>query len=238
MKEDRSVGSSNDDTRVTQGRYDRQASLFDFMEAPVEFLAFRSLRKRLWSEVGGERLLEVGVGTGKNLGYHPEGIRSVGIDLSPRMLARAARRAERSGRHVDLILADAQNLPFRADVFDTAAATFVFCSVPDPVLGLSEVNRVVREQGRIHLMEHVRAGNSVIGRIMDLLNSIAVRLSGANINRDTVSNVAVSGIRINSVESRGFGIIKLIRCAALRQSDRGEEAELTSEEVTGDVALQ
>lgn len=217
MQEDRSVGNSDDETRVTQGRYDRQAGLFDFMEAPVEFLAFRSLRKRLWSEVGGERLLEIGVGTGKNLSYHPEGSRSVAIDLSPRMLERAARRAERSGRDVDLILADAQRLPFRDDVFDAAAATFVFCSVPDPVLGLCEVNRVVREDGRIHLLEHVRAGSSIIGRIMDLLNPMAVRLSGANINRDTVSNVA-RAMNVDSVASRGLGIIKVIRASVKRAS--------------------
>ncbi len=219
MQEDRSAGNSNDDTRVTQGRYDRQAGLFDFMEAPVEFVAFKSLRKKLWSEVSGGRLLEIGVGTGKNLGYHPEGSRSVAIDLSPRMLERAVRRAERSGSQVDLILADAQHLPFRDDVFDAAAATFVFCSVPDPVLGLGEVSRVVRDDGRIHLLEHVRSGNSIIGRIMDLLNSLAVRLSGANINRDTVSNVA-RVMKVDSVASRGFGIIKVIRASAKRASTR------------------
>jgi ubiquinone/menaquinone biosynthesis C-methylase UbiE len=87
--------------------------------------------------------LEVGVGTGKNLPYHPEGSRSVAVDLSPGMLRRAARKADRLGRDVDLVLADAQRLPFRDGVFDAAAATFVFCSVPDPVMGLGEVRRVV-----------------------------------------------------------------------------------------------
>jgi ubiquinone/menaquinone biosynthesis C-methylase UbiE len=217
MQQPPNVRDPDRNTRQTQGRYDRQAGLFDFMEAPVEFLAFRSLRKKLWSEVGGERLLEIGVGTGKNLAYHPEGARAVAIDLSPRMLERAARRAEHSGRHVDLVLADAQHLPFRDEVFGAAAATFVFCSVPDPVLGLAEVNRVVREEGRIHLMEHVRAGNSIIGRIMDLLNPLVVRLSGANINRDTVSNVA-KAMKVDSVASRGFGIIKIIRASTRRAS--------------------
>lgn len=220
MREKRNVRDSSHDTRVTQGRYDRQAVLFDVMEAPVEFVAFRPLRKRLWSEVRGARILEIGVGTGKNLAYHPQGAHSVAIDLSPRMLERAVRRAERSGRHVDLILADAQHLPFRDDVFDAAAATFVFCSVPDPVLGLSEVARVVRGEGQIHLLEHVRAGNSIAGRVMDLLNPIAVRLSGANINRDTVSNVAKAGVKVDSVASRGLGIIKVIRASVKRAATR------------------
>jgi ubiquinone/menaquinone biosynthesis C-methylase UbiE len=203
----------------TQQRYDRQASLFDVMEAPVEFVAFKALRKGLWSGVQGERILEIGVGTGKNLGYHPQGARSVAIDLSPGMLARAVRRARQSGREVDLILADAQHLPFRDDVFDAAVATFVFCSVPDPVLGLSEVARVVRGEGQIHLLEHVRASNAIAGRAMDLLNPLAVRLSGANINRDTVSNVAKAGVNVDSVGSSGLGIVKTIRASVPRAAE-------------------
>ena len=95
-----------------------------------------------------------------------------------------------------------------------AAATFVFCSVPEPVNGLQEVRRVVRDGGRVHLLEHVRARNPIVGRLMDLANPIAVRLSGANINRDTVSNVEKAGIALDAVESRGFGILKLIRGSA------------------------
>lgn len=202
---------STDDTLLTQARYDRQAGRYDFSEAPIEFLAFRRLRKRLWSEVRGDRLLEIGVGTGKNLAYHPRHARSVAVDLSPRMLRKAARRARDLGRDVDLVLADAQHLPFRDGAFDVAVATFVFCSVPDPVVGLREVNRVVGVDGEIALLEHVRAGNPVVGWLMDRLNPVAVRLSGANINRDTVSNVAGAGLKVDAVESHGLGIIKLIR---------------------------
>ncbi len=218
---------SNHNTRQTQGRYDRQASLFDAMEAPFELFAFKALRKKLWAKVSGARVLEIGVGTGKNLAYHPQGVRSVAIDLSPRMLERAIRRAEKSGQPVDLILADAQHLPFRDGVFDAAAATFVFCSVPDPVLGLSEVARVVRGEGQIHLLEHVRSGNSIAGRIMDLLNPLAVRFSGANINRNTVSNVAKAGVKVDSVASRGLGIIKVIRASVGRAAtpDSGQGSE-------------
>src|SRR3990172_6509003 len=197
-------------TSLTQKRYDRQAVLFDFWEAPIEALGFKRLRKRLWSEVQGRSLLEVGVGTGKNLPYHPQSARSVAVDLSPRMLRRAASRARRLEHDVDLVLADAQHLPFRDGAFDAAAATFVFCSVPDPVMGLREVRRVVRDEGQVHLLEHVRAGNRVVGRLMDLINPVAVRLMGANINRDTVGNVERSGFALKSAESRGFGILRLI----------------------------
>lgn len=196
----------------TQRRYDRQASLFDVTEAPVEALLFRRWRRRLWSQVKGDRVLEVGVGTGKNLSHHPANVRVVGVDLSPEMLRRARAKVDSQGRQADLILADAHHLPFRDGVFDEAAATFVFCSVPDPVAGLREVARV--STGRVHLMEHVRSANPVIGRIMDLLNPITVRLLGANINRNTVENVRKAGVERDDVESKMFGIVKLIRGTA------------------------
>jgi ubiquinone/menaquinone biosynthesis C-methylase UbiE len=202
------------DSLTTQRRYDRQAALFDLMEVPIELLVFGRLRRRLWAEVDGARLLEVGVGTGKNMPYHSEGTRAVAVDISPQMLRRAASRARRLERDVDLVLADAQHLPFRNGAFDAAAATFVFCSVPEPVNGLQEVRRVVRDGGRVHLLEHVRARNPIVGRLMDLANPIVVRLSGANINRDTVSNVGKADIALDAVDSRGFGILKLIRGSA------------------------
>ena len=214
------------ETARTQSRYDRHAALYDFTEAPMELLALGRLRRRLWADVRGDALLEVGVGTGKNLSHYPKGARMVAVDLSPKMLRRAASRARRLGLDVDLVLADAQRLPFREDVFDAAAATCVFCSVPDPVAGLGEVRRVVRHGGRVHLLEHVRARNALVGRLMDFMNPVAVRLTGANINRDTVSNVAKAGIGLDSVESRGFGLVKLIRGSpGAGRPSRGEPAE-------------
>lgn len=199
------------ETRLTQRRYDRQAALYDLREVPVEALGFKRFRKLLWQAVKTGRLLEIGVGTGKNMPHYPPGSRVVAVDLSPRMIRKANAKAQRLGREVDLVIADAQRLPFRDGAFDGAAATFVFCSVPDPVTGLEEVNRVVRAGGRIDLLEHVRARFPAAGWVMDRLNPIVVRMMGANINRDTVGNVSRAGIDIDEVESRGFGIIKLVR---------------------------
>src|SRR3972149_3746094 len=80
--------TETEESLTTQRRYDRQAALFDLMEVPIELLAFGRLRKRLWDEVSGALVLEVGVGTGKNLPYHPDDARSVAVDISPRMLRR------------------------------------------------------------------------------------------------------------------------------------------------------
>lgn len=222
----------------TQRRYNRQAALFDLMEIPVEFLAFGKLRRRLWDEADGAIVLEIGVGTGKNIPYHRADAHTVAVDISTRMLRRAARRARGLARDVDLVLADAQHLPFRDSAFDEASATFVFCSVPDPVAGLQEARRVVRDGGRVHLLEHVRARNPIVGRLMDLANPIAVRLSGANINRETVSNVAKAGLALDSVESLGFGIIKLIRGSAGQRPSGQGERQPPDQKVKNDVACR
>ena len=208
-----SISNTSEDeaTATAQRRYDRQAALFDLTELPLELLVFRGLRRRLWGQIEGHRVLEIGVGTGKNVPFYPTKGRVVALDLSPRMLQKAVARAGRLGRQPDFVLADAQHLPFQDGAFEETASTFVFCSVPDPVAGLQEARRVVRDGGRLNLLEHVRAPNSLLGWLMDRLNPIAVRLTGANINRDTVANVEKADIEVDSVESKGLGIIRLIR---------------------------
>jgi phosphatidylethanolamine/phosphatidyl-N-methylethanolamine N-methyltransferase len=195
--------------KTTQRRYDRQALLYDLNDMPMELFA-RALRRRLWAKVDGGHVLEVGVGTGRNLPYHPPQSEVTAIDISPKLLAKAARKARKGGRLLELGLMDAQRLAFADDSFDSAAATFVFCSVPDPLVGLAEVRRVLKPGGRLLLLEHVRLKNRIMGWIMDRLNPIAVRLSGANINRDTVDNVAKAGFDIVGVDRRMGGLVKLI----------------------------
>jgi ubiquinone/menaquinone biosynthesis C-methylase UbiE len=195
--------------KATQRRYDRQARGYDLKDAPMELFA-RALRRRLWAKIGGGRVLEVGVGTGRNLPYHPPESGVTAIDISPKLLAKAASKARKNGRLLELALMDAQGLAFGDGSFDSAAATFVFCSVPDPLVGLAEVRRVLKPGGRFLLLEHVRLKNRILGWLMDRLNPIAVRLSGANINRDTVGNVAKAGFEVVAVDSHMGGLVKLI----------------------------
>lgn len=199
-------------TQATRRRYQRIAPFYDFMETMVE-QRFRPWRERLWSLVRGSTVLEVGVGTGKNMTYYPDNLSATGIDLTPGMLERARKRTKALGldSRVSLRLGDAQSLDFPDASFDTAIATFVFCSVPDPVLGLREMKRVVKLGGRVLLLEHVRSPNPFLGKIMDLLNPLVVRMMGANINRRTVENVRRAGLEIERVEDLSMGgIFKLI----------------------------
>ena len=150
---------------------------------------FAPWRAALWRRVRGQRVLEVGVGTGKNIPYYPEGLKVSAIDLSPRMLEEAKAQAACEGVDVELLEADAQALPFADSSFDVAVATFVFCSVPNPVLGLSELHRVLTPGGQLLLLEHVLSHKPLLRLPMRLLNPLTVRMSGANINRETVENV-------------------------------------------------
>lgn len=197
-------------TATTRARYQRLAPMYDRMEGMSE-RRFHPWRQRLWSLVQGPRVLEVGVGTGKNMLFWPHEVEITAIDLTPGMLERARQRAAELKLSVDLRLGDVQALEFPDASFDTAVATCVFCSVPDPVLGLRELKRVVKPGGQIILMEHMRAPQEVIGKVMDVLNPLVVRVMGANINRRTVENVGAAGWSIAQAEDLGMGgIMKLI----------------------------
>jgi phosphatidylethanolamine/phosphatidyl-N-methylethanolamine N-methyltransferase len=192
-------------------RYDRIAPFYDWMEGMMERLAFRKLRARLWAQVTGEKLLEVGVGTGKNIPYYPPGVEVAGIDLSPRMLERARMRAVAAHRKVDLREMDAQALGFPDASFDAVVGTFVFCSVPDPVAGLRELARVTKPGGRIFLLEHMRPRGRFLGRVFDVLNPLTVRAFGVNINRRTLENITKAGLRIREQERFGrSGIVAMV----------------------------
>ena len=190
-------GPRSDQEAVTR-RYDRNARFYDLYDKPMDLLGVGRRRKRLLSQARG-RTLEVGVGTGRNLPLYPFGVQLSGIDVSANMLAKAKHTAERRHVAVDLQLADAQHLPFPDGSFDTVTATCVFCSVADPVTGLREVARVVRSDGRVLLLEHVRPRNQVLGWIADRLNPLVSRLLGPDINRRTEDNVAAAGLDIVDV---------------------------------------
>lgn len=197
-------------TALTRARYQRISPIYDRLEWLME-RRFRPWREKLWQFVDGPRVLEVGVGTGKNMELWPLNCKITAIDLTPGMLDIAHQRAKTLNRHADLQLGDVQRLQFPTATFDSVVATFVFCSVPNPIKGLLEIRRVIRPGGQILLLEHVRIDRPVIGTLMDILAPFIVRLNGANINRRTVENIRMAGMQIERVDDLDdMGMFKLI----------------------------
>jgi ubiquinone/menaquinone biosynthesis C-methylase UbiE len=183
------------------------------MEWFVERAVFKPWRKLLWSRIEDGSVLEIGVGTGKNIPFYPSGTNMTAVDLSDGMMSYAKRQAEDLSKPVNFHQMDVQALTFSDNSFDTAMATFVFCSVPQPVVGLKELGRVVKPGGDIWLLEHVRINKPVIGFLMDILNPMIVRIMGANINRQTVQNVEAAGLKVLEVQNLKGDLVRLIHAS-------------------------
>ncbi|WP_010631718.1 class I SAM-dependent methyltransferase [Sporolactobacillus vineae] len=188
-----------------QKRYNRISGIYDTMDQMIR----ESWRRELLGHVHG-RVLEAGVGTGANLPFYPEKAEVTGIDFSRGMLDRARKKLEQgpNNSRIHLEEADIQALPFADDTFDFVVSTCVFCSVPDPVLGLRELKRVCKPDGRILMLEHMRSKNPVVGVLMDLLNPLTVRLWGANINRRTMDNIRRAGLTVLEEKPLFYSILK------------------------------
>ena len=194
-----------------QSRYDRNAWFFDFQDSIFGKMMDDGKKEIIATAKG--KVLEVGVGTGASLAHYPEGVELVGIDISPKMLARAEAKSDCFPGQLTLQVGDVQNLDFPDDSFDMVITSCVFCSVTDPIKGFQEINRVLKPDGIGLHLEHVRSKKPVIGKLMDLLNPIVVRMMGANINRDTAENIRRSGLRIMEEKDRWLDILKLFTVA-------------------------
>lgn len=199
-------------TEFTRKRYNTTSVIYDLMEWPIEQLWYKKWRRQLWNHINGPKVLEIGVGTGKNIPFYPNSVYIAGIDLSEGMLNRAKRvLGNQDKNRVTLHEMDAQQMEFPDDTFDEVVATFVFCSVPDPVLGLREAFRVAKPGGKLHLLEHMRAEQSLLASVMETLDAPIHFLSGVHIARQTVSNVKKAGWEIEQVEDlTAKGIFKKI----------------------------
>lgn len=174
---------------------------------PIEALGLSRRRSALLRDARG-LVLEVGAGTGLNLPHYRDASTVIATEPEPAMLMQARPRAASAKVPVRLVCADAQSLPFADGTFDCAIATCVFCTVPDPLAGFRELRRVLRPDGELRLLEHVRAPSAWAARLQDLAAPGWSRLAGGcRLNRPTLETVQAAGFRVTHLERRFGGVV-------------------------------
>jgi demethylmenaquinone methyltransferase/2-methoxy-6-polyprenyl-1,4-benzoquinol methylase len=176
-------------------KYDRYSRVYDAFEYITERLWFAKWRKILLQDLNGW-VLEIGVGTGKNLQHYPQNARVIGVDLSGGMLAKARKRLRGLPTKAWLVMANGERLPFKSNAFQTIVLTYVLCSIPRPVKSLREAARVLVPPGEIRMLEHVLSKNRIIALFEKIHSPLTRWLFGFNLNRDTPENIRRSGVQI------------------------------------------
>jgi len=198
----------------TFDRYQRIAPVYDLLELPFEYGRYRQIRRVLFQGLSG-RVLDAGVGTGRNFPFYPPGTKVVGIDISPAMLARAERKRKSAPVDVQLRQMDVTRLDFADRTFDAAVATFLFCVLPEKlqVPGLRELSRVVKKGGAVRLLEYVRPHRTVRRVIAKLWEPWIAWAYGASFDRRTEEHLPRAGLEI--IEAR-FVVDDLVRLISAR----------------------
>jgi ubiquinone/menaquinone biosynthesis C-methylase UbiE len=202
-------GSGPAETLRVKAIYDREAEHYDRIARLAERLLFGDGRAWAASHASG-KVLEIAVGTGRNISFYPLDVRLMGIDVSPAMLAGARRRAVAERRHVTLVAGDAQTLPFRSGRFDTLLGTLALCTIPDERAALSEAWRVLRAGGRLVLLEHVRSPNFLVRFVQRRLDRAATRYAGDHLLRDPMDHLASAGFSVDLIERSRWGVVERV----------------------------
>ncbi len=180
--------------------FDRQISFF-------EKVLFGGGRQWVCSQAEGE-ILELALGTGRNLSFYRPGVRITGVELSPEMLAIAKQRAAELGREADLRLGDAQALELDDEKFDTVVITLGLCTIPDNRKAAAEIWRVLRPGGRLLLLEHVRSPIRAVRAAQRVLEPLASRFEGDHLLREPLDYLPDQGFEIERVERSKWGIVE------------------------------
>lgn len=203
------VQPSSEATERQRRVWDRRASTFDRSMDLMERLLFGDGRAWACAQASGD-VLEVAVGTGRNFGFYPAGVRLTGIELSTEMLAIARRRAVEVGLRADLLQGDAQALAFPDASFDTVVCTFALCSIPDDRSAVAEMKRVLRPGGRLLLIDHVPSTVPVWWGLQWLLEQVTVRVEGEHFLRRPLKLVQEEGFTIERTERLKAGIVERV----------------------------
>jgi len=189
--------------------WERLAPRYDEKIRLSERLLLAGGREWVCARVTGD-VLEVSIGTGRNLPLYPPGVRLTGIDVSAAMLELARRRSAELGITADLRIGDAQALELPDSSFDTVVCTLALCSIPDARAAVREMKRVLRPGGRVLLLEHVRSPMLVVRTIQRALEPITVWLGGDHLVREPLELLRAEAFEIEEVERSKLGVVERI----------------------------
>ena len=178
------------------------AAMYDRGLKGTEDAGLRETRRDVLQAAQG-RTIDLGAGTGANLGLFPDAVSElVMAEPDPHMAKRLREKLARSSAEVELIEAGAERLPFEDSSFDTAVFTLVLCTVPNPKAALAEAARILKPGGRLLFVEHVRAEDAGLARWQDRLERPwRFVADGCHCNRDTVANIEASSLVVEHVEN-------------------------------------
>jgi ubiquinone/menaquinone biosynthesis C-methylase UbiE len=197
--------------RPTRNKWDFSAAFYDLLAWGPE-RRWAPFKRELFSHMRG-RVLFAAVGTGQDIPFFPPGKDIVGIDISPRMLAKARRRAKQYDGSLELRVMDIHALDFPERSFDQVVTSCTFCSVPDPVAGLDALRRVLRSAGELYMFEHTGSQVFPFSLMLNVMTPIW-RPIGPDMNRDTVTNVEKAGFLIREVNNIYLDVVKTIVATA------------------------
>jgi ubiquinone/menaquinone biosynthesis C-methylase UbiE len=172
--------------------------IYDLLSRGAEKGEMGERREALLAGVEGE-VLEIGAGTGWNLPHYRAATRVVAVEPDASMAKRLPEKLAQASVPVEVVTAQAESLPFPDASFDAVVSTFVLCSVEDPARVLAELRRVLRPEGRLVLLEHVR-GAGRTARWQDRMTGLHRRLAGnCHLNRDTRAAIGEAGFDVAAV---------------------------------------
>jgi ubiquinone/menaquinone biosynthesis C-methylase UbiE len=209
----RRSGTANETERVLSV-YEKDAHKYDREMRFFERLLFTGGREWVCAQAAGE-VLEIGIGTGRNLPHYRDDVRLTGVELSPAMLEIARARAHELRREVDLRVGDAQALKFPDESFDTVVCTLSLCTIPDDRAAVAEVRRVLRHGGRFLLLEHVRSPLLPVRLGQRLLEPVAARFEADHLLREPLENLRAEAFEVERLERSKLGIVERIAARKL-----------------------
>lgn len=186
-----------------------------------EAAGMRRRRRELLADAHG-RVVEIGAGTGLNVAHYPDDVTELILsEPEPGMRRKLARRLERHGGLARILDAPAQHLPLADASVDTVVSTLVLCTVDDPHGALREIARVLRPDGQLLFIEHVRADSRFLGRCQDALREPWRHFAGGCIcNRSTVEAMRACGFTVIARHAIWRGMPAVVHPLAIGRATR------------------